>query len=58
MDILSLKNDNMNGSIEISCDGFDQDCVDIPSSKNVDEGKLSFSQLRSKTRKKFIGKRL
>lgn len=52
-------NDNMNGSIEISCDGFDRDCVDIPSSKNVDEGKLSFSQLRSKARKESsIGKRL
>ena len=33
--------------------------VDIPSSKNVNEGKLSFSQLRSKTRKESsIGKRL
>ncbi len=41
----------MHGSCEISCDGFDQGRVDIPSLKSIDEGKLSFSQLRSKTRK-------
>ena len=54
------KNDNMNGSCEISCDdGFDQDCVDIPSLKSVDEGKLFFSQLRSKSRKESsIGKQI
>ena len=34
---LSLKNDNINGSIEISCDGFDKDCVGIPTSKNFDD---------------------
>ena len=56
---LSLKNDNINGSIEICCDGFDKDCVGIPTSKNFDDGKLSFRQLRSKARKESsIGKRL
>lgn len=43
--ISSSKNDNMNASCETSCDGFDQDHVDIPNSKSVDEGKLYFSQL-------------
>ena len=26
----------MNGSCEISCDGLDQGCVDIPSSKSIE----------------------
>ena len=58
--ISSLKNNNMNGSYEISCDDrLDQDCVDIPSLKSVDEGKLSFSQLRNKsTKESSIGKQM